>query len=160
MMKKINLLLIPTIILFSSAISDNIPCGNACFFRVGLDDLPGFYCCLSDSFNLQSKQIDRDTFSEQCKGQFLLLEMYSTESNSDQVFFAILKDKTNGKVFQSRLTCENSSTYFSSLLFLKKLHKKSAVYSDFSICLIKIVKEGKDTLQCDLGNMRINYLKK
>jgi hypothetical protein len=150
-------LIIPliTILLFSSFYTVNEPCGNASYFRIGIDDLPGFNCCISDSFILQKKQIDRDTFVEQIKGQFLLLDFYSTESNANQLIYAIIKDQTTGKIIQTRLACDNSSTYFSSLVFLKKLHRKSSVYSDYSLSLMKIVNGEKDTLKCELGSFHI-----
>lgn len=158
-MRKIVFLLISILILFSSAKTDNVPCGDSNFFRVGLDDLPGFNCCLSDSFKIVKKEIDRDTFFWQDKSEFIIFDMYSTESNVDQIIYALLKNKKTGKVFQSRLTCENSAVYFSNLIQIRKLHQRIGDTSDFSVSVMKIVNGGSDTLKCTLGDFHLVYKK-
>ncbi|MDQ3110098.1 MAG: hypothetical protein M3R17_09400 [Bacteroidota bacterium] len=140
-------------------LTDNVPCGNANYFRIGIDDLPGFNCCISDSFRLEKKEIDRDTLFEQVKGQFLFFDMYSTESNANQHLYVMVEDKATGKIIKTRLTCENSSTYFSALLFLNKLRHRSKPYSNYSLTVMKIVNEGKDTLRCELGSFTLKNLK-
>jgi hypothetical protein len=159
-MKRIIPWTIPILFLLSATFTDNIPCGDASFFRVSFDDIPAFHCCLSDSFHVLKFETERDSFKEMGKGEFVFFDMYSTESNSNQLIYAILKDKANGKTYQSQLTCQNSSVYFSSLIPFKKLHGKGVYSSDFSVAVIKITNGGKDTLRCDAGSIHIEYLKK
>jgi hypothetical protein len=159
-MKRIIPWTIPILFLLSAAFTDNVPCGDASFFRVSFDDIPAFHCCLSDSFHVLKFETERDSFKEMGKDEFVYFEMYSTESNSNQLFYAILKDKANGKTYTTQLTCDNSSVSFSGFIRFKKLHQRSAHSSDLSVTVMKIVNAGKDTLRCEPGNIHIEYLAK
>jgi hypothetical protein len=160
-MKSFFFLLIPGLILFSSAKIEVPECDQMNSLCISISDKPYINYCISDSFIIEKKEAINDTIFQFYKDQPLMFGMWSVDSNVKQQVYCTLKDKSNGKIIRGKFTFiaypKSPLTYGWSEIWLDKLHSKSITSADFSIMLFKISNQGKDTLRCDLGDIHLDY---